>query len=59
MDVFADAISAIQRVSPDQVGPRTAADYQRITQQMSEFFLDPEHGLERFYVVARKAGGTP
>jgi hypothetical protein len=59
MDVFADAISDIQRVSPGQTAPRTAADYQRMTQQMSQFFLDPDHGLERFYVVARKAGGTP
>jgi hypothetical protein len=58
-EVFADAITDIQRITPGTPQPRTTADYQRITQQISAFFLDPEKGLERFYAVARKAGGEP
>ncbi|MBZ4418445.1 hypothetical protein [Myxococcus sp. RHSTA-1-4] len=58
-EVLTEAVADIQREVPGQPEPRSAEDYQRIARELASFLLDPEHGLERFYVVANQAGGAP
>ncbi|WP_158501582.1 hypothetical protein [Vitiosangium sp. GDMCC 1.1324] len=57
-EVLTEAVADVQRVVPGQAEARSAKDYQRISYELVSFLLDPEHGLERFYVVANKAGGA-
>ncbi|WP_257460345.1 hypothetical protein [Archangium lipolyticum] len=59
LEVLTEAVSEVQRVVPGRREARSAEDYQRIAREVVSFLVDPEHGLERFYAVANKAGGAP
>jgi len=59
LEVFAEALADIQRVSPGAPSPRTAEDYGSISRSLGELLLSPDKGLERLYEVVRMAGKTP
>jgi len=52
-------VADVQRGVPGHAEARSPEDYQRIGRELASFLLDPEHGLERFYAVANRAGGAP
>lgn len=59
LEIFAEALADIQRVSPGAPGPRTAEDYGSISRSLGELLLSPDKGLERLYEVVRMAGRKP
>lgn len=59
LEVLVETLVDVERQVPGSAEVCSAEDYQRIGQELSAFLLDPDHGLERFYAVASKAGGAP
>ena len=54
LDVVLDTISDVNRASPGQGTKLTGSDYGNIANEVSEFLLDPQRGLEQFYAIVRK-----
>jgi hypothetical protein len=53
LEVFLDAIADVNRVSPGTPGPMQGTDLANAANELSEFFLDPQRGLEQYYAVVR------
>ena len=53
LEVILDAIGDVNRQQPGQPGPVAAADLANTASELSEFFLDPQRGLEQFYAIVR------
>jgi hypothetical protein len=54
LEVVVDAIADINRVDPDLTTKLAATDYANIADQVSQFLLDKESGLEQFYEIVRR-----
>jgi hypothetical protein len=61
LEVIVDVIADVNRVAPE-LAPTTPkldeGDYTNIASNVSDFLIDPEHGLEQFYEVIRKGTGA-
>jgi hypothetical protein len=53
LEVFLDAIGDVNRVSPGAAGPMQGTDLANAANELSEFFLDPQRGLEQYYAIVR------
>lgn len=53
LEVFLDAIADVNRVSPGTAGPMQGTDLANAANELSEFFLDPQRGLEQYYAIVR------
>jgi len=53
LEVFLDAIADVNRVSPGTTGPIQGTDLANAANELSEFFLDPQRGLEQYYAIVR------
>jgi hypothetical protein len=53
LEVFLDAIGDVNRVSPGTTGPMQGTDLANAANELSEFFLDPQRGLEQYYAIVR------
>jgi hypothetical protein len=54
LDVILDTIADVNRASPGQTTKLDGSDYGNISNEVSEFLLDPQRGLEQFYAIVRK-----
>ncbi|HYR56611.1 MAG TPA: hypothetical protein VEM39_10855 [Myxococcaceae bacterium] len=54
LEVFLDVIADVNRAAPEQTGKLRPSDYASIFHEVSDFMLNPEHGLEQFYEVVRQ-----
>jgi len=54
LEVIIDVISEVNRVNPGDDSKLQAPDYGTMTQNVSEFLLDKERGLEQFYEIVRQ-----
>ena len=53
LEVFADALSDVQRVDSADSGPLSADDYGQISRSVSDLLTDPSRGMEQFYTIVR------
>jgi hypothetical protein len=53
LEVILDTIGDVNRVSPGALGPVQPADLGNASNELSEFFLDPQRGLEQFYAIVK------
>lgn len=54
LEVMLDVIADVNRVSPEQTDKLHASDYASIFDQVADFMLSAEHGLEQFYEIVRQ-----
>jgi len=47
-------ITDVNRASPDQTDKLKPNDYASIFDQVADFMLSPDHGLEQFYEIVRQ-----
>jgi hypothetical protein len=57
LEVILDAIADVNRAAPGAPGKLAPADYGNMANELSEFLLDDQRGLEQFYEIVRL--GTP
>ncbi|HEY6458768.1 MAG TPA: hypothetical protein VIY73_01415, partial [Polyangiaceae bacterium] len=53
LEVIVDAIADVNRASPGATTKLLGGDYANMANELSEFLLDPERGLEQFYQIVR------
>jgi hypothetical protein len=53
LEVILDTIADVNRTVPGTAGPMQNADLGNAANELSEFFLDPQRGLEQFYAIVR------
>lgn len=53
LEVVLDAIGDVNKQTPGTPGPVGARDLANTANELSEFFLDPQRGLEQFYAIVR------
>jgi hypothetical protein len=53
LEVVLDAIADVNRTAPGAAGPMQPADLGNASNELSEFFLDPQRGLEQFYAIVK------
>jgi hypothetical protein len=53
LEVILDAIADVNRQAPGKPGALQSADLGNASNELSEFFLDPQRGLEQFYAIVR------
>jgi hypothetical protein len=53
LEVILDAIGDVNKQAPGAPGPVGARDLANAANELSEFFLDPQRGLEQFYAIVR------
>jgi hypothetical protein len=53
LEVFLDAIADVNRASPGTQGPMQGTDLANAANELSEFLLDPQRGLEQYYAIVR------
>jgi len=53
LEVVLDAIADVNRTTPGAAGPLQPADLGNASNELSEFFLDPQRGLEQFYAIVK------
>ena len=53
LEVILDAVADVNRQAPGTPGPVQSADLGNAATELSEFFLDPQRGLEQFYAIVR------
>ncbi|NOU27405.1 MAG: hypothetical protein HOO96_05800 [Polyangiaceae bacterium] len=55
LEVIMDVIADVDRASPNEPKPKLdSADYQSISNTVTEFLISKERGLEQFYEIVRK-----
>jgi hypothetical protein len=54
LEVILDAVSDVNRQSPGAAAKLTGSDYANTANELSEFLLDPQRGLEQFYEIVRQ-----
>ena len=54
LEVILDTIADVNRVAPDQTIQLNPSDYESIADNVVDFLLDKESGLEQFYQVVRQ-----
>jgi hypothetical protein len=55
IEVVLDAIADVNRSAPDDTGPLDRGDYASVADEVSQFLLDKERGLEQLYAVVKNA----
>lgn len=53
LEVILDTIADVNRMKPGDAAPMQSADLGNTAHELSEFFLDPQRGLEQFYAIVR------
>jgi len=53
LEVIVDAIADVNRASPGAGTKLLPEDYANMANEISEFLLDPQRGLEQFYAIVR------
>jgi hypothetical protein len=53
LEVILDAIADVNRAAPGSPGKMAPADYANVANELSEFLLDGQRGLEQFYAIVR------
>jgi hypothetical protein len=53
LEVILDTIADVNRQAPGTPGPLQDADLGNAANELSEFFLDPQRGLEQFYAIVK------
>ncbi len=53
LEFILDAIGDVNKQKPGAPGPVAAPDLGNTANELSEFFLDPQRGLEQFYAIVR------
>jgi hypothetical protein len=53
LEYILDAIGDVNKQKPGNQAPVAAADLGNTANELSEFFLDPQRGLEQFYAIVR------
>ncbi len=53
LEFILDAIGDVNKQKPGTPGPVAAPDLGNTANELSEFFLDPQRGLEQFYAIVR------
>jgi len=51
LEVIMDVIADVNRVAPERTDRLDTADYAHVADEVSEFLLDKERGLEQFYAI--------
>jgi hypothetical protein len=54
LELYLDVITDVNRASPDQTDKLKPNDYASIFDQVADFMLSPDHGLEQFYEIVRQ-----
>jgi hypothetical protein len=54
LEVILDAIADVNRASPGSPAKLDGPDYANASNEISEFLLDPQRGLEQFYEIVRQ-----
>ena len=54
LELYLDVITDVNRASPDQTDKLKPNDYASIFDQVADFTLSPDHGLEQFYEIVRQ-----
>ncbi len=54
LEVILDVIADVNRVAPDQTDKLGAQDYASIADNVGDFLVNKEHGLEQFYEIVRQ-----
>ena len=54
LEVMIDVIADVNRAAPDQTGKLVADDYGSISDNLVDFLMNKERGLEQFYEVVRQ-----
>jgi hypothetical protein len=54
LQIIMDVIGDINRADPSQTGKFAAGDYASIADNVSDFLLNKERGLEQFYEIVRQ-----
>lgn len=55
VEAIFDAIDDVNRALPDETGPLDREDYASVADEVSQFLLDKERGLEQLYAVVKNA----
>ncbi len=53
LEVILDAIADVNRAAPGAGTKRSGDDYANVANELSEFLLDQQRGLEQFYAIVR------
>jgi hypothetical protein len=54
LEVIMDVIADVNRAMPDRADKLDAGDYANIADNVSDFLLNRERGLEQFYEIVRQ-----
>jgi hypothetical protein len=54
LQIIMDVIGDVNRVAPDKSEKFVAADYANVTDNVTDFLLNKERGLEQFYEIMRQ-----
>jgi hypothetical protein len=54
LQAIMDVIGDVNRADPSQAGEYAGADYANISNEVSDFLLNPTNGLEQFYAIVRQ-----
>jgi hypothetical protein len=54
LEVILDAISDVNRASPGAASKLDGQDYANVANELSEFLLDDQRGMEQFYEIVRQ-----
>jgi hypothetical protein len=54
LQAIMDVIGDVNRADPSQTGEYAGADYANISNEVSDFLLNPTNGLEQFYAIVRQ-----
>jgi hypothetical protein len=54
IEVFMDVVAELNRMNPDRSEKLTAMDYASIADQVTDFLVNKESGLEQFYEIIRQ-----
>jgi hypothetical protein len=54
LETIMDVIADVNRTAPDQTDKLAATDYASIADNVSDFLLNKERGLEQFYAIVRQ-----
>ncbi|MEO6573621.1 MAG: hypothetical protein ABIP89_07275, partial [Polyangiaceae bacterium] len=54
LEVILDVIGDVNRVAPDQTDKLAAGDYASIADNVGDFLVNKQRGLEQFYEIVRQ-----
>lgn len=57
LEVFIDVVAEVNRAAPGETAKLEAKDYSVISENVADFLLNKERGLEQFYEIVKKGTG--